>query len=57
VGFALPRYSTVGVPLFLPLQAPLMLGNDVRKMSSQTLSIISNKEVIAVNQGKGPLGP
>lgn len=43
-----PACVLVFVP---PPQAPLMLGNDVRNMSSQTLSIISNKEVIAVNQG------
>lgn len=29
-----------------------MLGNDVRKMSSQTFSIIANKEVIGINQGQ-----
>lgn len=32
-------------------QAPLILGNDIRNMDDQTLAIISNKEVIAINQG------
>jgi alpha-galactosidase len=32
------------------LAAPLISGNDLRNMSPQTLAILSNKEVIAVNQ-------
>lgn len=36
------------------LAAPLMLGNDIRNMSDEILAIITNKEVIAVNQD--PLG-
>jgi alpha-galactosidase len=32
------------------LAAPLIAGNDVRKMSKETLSILSNKEVIAIDQ-------
>ncbi|MFT4202434.1 MAG: glycoside hydrolase family 27 protein [Chitinophagaceae bacterium] len=32
------------------LNSPLLLGNDLRNMSKETLSIISNKEVIALNQ-------
>ncbi|MCQ2960065.1 MAG: glycoside hydrolase family 27 protein [Bacteroidales bacterium] len=32
------------------LSSPLMLGNDVRKTSKETLEIITNKEIIAVNQ-------
>ncbi|MFB6454728.1 glycoside hydrolase family 27 protein [Chitinophaga sp. Hz27] len=32
------------------LNSPLLLGNDLRKISGQTLSIITNKEVIALNQ-------
>jgi alpha-galactosidase len=34
------------------LAAPLISGNDLRKMSPQTLEILANKEVIAVNQDK-----
>ena len=34
--------------------APLMAGNDLRDMSKETLDILTNKEVIAVNQD--PLG-
>lgn len=33
------------------LQAPLLLGCDVRNMTKETINIITNKEVIAVNQG------
>jgi alpha-galactosidase len=33
--------------------APLILGNDVRKMSAETKSILLNKEIIAVNQNLG----
>lgn len=32
------------------MQSPLLLGNDLTKMSEETLEIISNKEVIAINQ-------
>lgn len=40
--------------LWCILAAPLMLGNDIRTMSDEVLEIITNKEVIAVNQD--PLG-
>jgi len=36
------------------LAAPLMAGNDVRKMTKETLAILTNKEAIAVDQD--PLG-
>lgn len=36
------------------LNSPLILSNDLRKISDQTLSIITNREVIALNQD--PLG-
>lgn len=32
-------------------QAPLLIGCDVRSMSSETKDILGNSEVIAVNQG------
>lgn len=32
------------------MNSPLLLGNDLRKISAQTLSIVTNKEVIALNQ-------
>lgn len=32
-------------------QAPLLIGCDVRNMTSETLEILGNKEVIQVNQG------
>lgn len=34
------------------LATPLMAGNDLRKMDAETLEILTNKEVIAVNQDK-----
>ncbi|CQR47316.1 Alpha-galactosidase A precursor [Paraliobacillus sp. PM-2] len=36
------------------MASPLLLGNDLREMSEETLSILTNEEVIAVNQD--PLG-
>jgi hypothetical protein len=33
------------------VQAPLLIGCDVRNMTAETFEILSNKEVIAVNQG------
>lgn len=38
--------------LWAMLNAPLILGNDLRNMSEETKSIILNKEVIAINQDK-----
>ncbi|WP_218588073.1 glycoside hydrolase family 27 protein [Chitinophaga jiangningensis] len=35
------------------LNSPLLAGNDLRNMSAQTLSILKNKEVIAINQDPG----
>lgn len=40
--------------LWCMLNAPLLLGNDVRNMSRETAGILLNKEVIALNQD--PLG-
>ena len=37
------------------MQAPLLIGCDVRSMSQQTKDILTNWEVIAVNQGKTSL--
>ncbi|PUZ70060.1 hypothetical protein GQ55_2G194500 [Panicum hallii var. hallii] len=41
-------------------KAPLLIGCDIRSMSNDTKEILSNQNVIAVNQGKvwaGPLSP
>lgn len=35
------------------LNSPLLAGNDLRKMSKETIEILTNKEVIALNQDKG----
>ncbi|WP_026705712.1 glycoside hydrolase family 27 protein [Flavobacterium soli] len=34
------------------LASPLIAGNDFRKMTKETLSILTNKEIIAINQDK-----
>lgn len=44
-----PRFHLILVVL---LQAPLLIGCDVRNMTAETFEILSNKEVIAVNQGE-----
>ena len=38
--------------LWCMLAAPLMAGNDLRNMSEQTISILTNKDLIAINQDK-----
>ena len=40
--------------LWCMMASPLMAGNDLRNMSDETLKILTNKEVIAINQD--PLG-
>lgn len=40
--------------LWAILNSPLLLGNDLRNMSKETLGILTNKEIIAINQD--PLG-
>ena len=44
--------SRMQVNLWAVLAAPLMLGNDVRIMTRETVSLLNNREVIAVNQDK-----
>ncbi|GIF72820.1 NPCBM/NEW2 domain-containing protein [Asanoa siamensis] len=44
---------TAHFSLWALLNAPLLLGNDLRSMSAQTLAIIRNAEVVAVNQDWG----
>lgn len=39
-------------PIFALFQAPLIIGCDVRSMTTETYEILTNGEVIAVNQGK-----
>jgi alpha-galactosidase len=46
--------SRTGMTLWSILAAPLILGNDVRHMTSEVKAILSNKEVIAIDQD--PLG-
>jgi alpha-galactosidase len=38
--------------LWAIMKAPLILGNDIRSVSKETLEIIGNKKIIAINQDK-----
>jgi hypothetical protein len=35
------------------MNSPLLAGNDLRSMSAETLGILTNKEIIALNQDDG----
>lgn len=35
------------------MNSPLLAGNDLRTMSSETIEILTNKEIISLNQDKG----
>lgn len=37
--------------LWAMFAAPLIIGTDVRNMSSETVEILMNKEIIAIDQG------
>ncbi|KAF7347050.1 Alpha-galactosidase [Mycena venus] len=49
-GMTFDEYGT----MWAVIKSPLILGNDVRNMTAETLEIITNKAIIAVNQD--PLG-
>jgi alpha-galactosidase len=49
-----PAESRAHFSLWALFASPLMAGNDLRSMSKETLDILTNREVIAVNQD--PLG-
>ena len=44
--------SRMQVNLWAILAAPMMLGNDVRIMTRETVAILNNREVVAINQDK-----
>ncbi|CAL9146589.1 unnamed protein product [Musa hybrid cultivar] len=44
--------STSCTSLWAASKAPLIIGCDVRSMTKETLAILGNEEVIAVNQGR-----
>ena len=44
--------SRMQLNLWAVLAAPLMLGNDVRIMTRETVALLGNRELIAVNQDK-----
>lgn len=45
-----PNEEKTHFALWAILSSPLLLGNDLRNMSKETLDILTNKEIIAVNQ-------
>jgi alpha-galactosidase len=44
--------SRMQINLWAVLSAPMMLGNDVRIMTRETVALLSNREVLAINQDK-----
>jgi alpha-galactosidase len=50
-GMSFDEYKT-HMSLWTMMSAPLILGNDVRTMTPQTLSLLTNKEIIAVDQDR-----
>jgi len=50
-GMTAAEYQT-HMSLWAMLAAPLLAGNDLRQMSPETLAILTNREVIAVDQDK-----
>jgi alpha-galactosidase len=50
-GMTQDEYKT-HMSLWAMLSAPLLLGNDVRHMTPETLSLLTDKEVIAIDQDK-----
>jgi hypothetical protein len=50
VGMIPHKEAIAHFSLWSILSAPLIAGNDIRNMSPETLEILTNKEVIAVNQ-------
>jgi alpha-galactosidase len=50
-GMSDPEYRT-HMSLWAILAAPLLAGNDLREMKASTLEILTNHEVIAVNQDR-----
>ena len=50
-GMSETEYKT-HMSLWALLAAPLLAGNDLRQMSAETLAILTNREVIAVDQDK-----
>jgi alpha-galactosidase len=51
-GIVIPDESRMQLNLWSVLAAPLMLGNDVRIMTREAVALLSNREVIAVNQDR-----
>jgi alpha-galactosidase len=50
-GMSLDEYKT-HMSVWALLSAPLVLGNDVRNMTKETLSLLTNKDLIAIDQDR-----
>jgi len=50
-GMSLDEYKT-HMSVWALLSAPLILGNDVRNMTKETLSLLTNKDLIAIDQDR-----
>lgn len=51
-GMLTPGEDRLHFTMWAMLAAPLIAGNDLRNMDKQTLEVLTNKEVIAINQDK-----
>ena len=52
-----PAETRAHFALYCVTSSPLILGNDVRNMSADDLSVVSNARAIAVNQGASRCAP
>eukprot|EP00698_Gefionella_okellyi_P000857 TRINITY_DN10753_c0_g1_i1.p1 TRINITY_DN10753_c0_g1~~TRINITY_DN10753_c0_g1_i1.p1 ORF type:complete len:696 (+),score=95.09 TRINITY_DN10753_c0_g1_i1:1288-3375(+) len=48
--FSDPALSRAHMTMWAIMKAPLILGNDLSQMSADTLAVLTNREVLAVNQ-------
>ena len=51
-GVLTPEEERLHLSMWAMFSSPLMAGNDLRKMSAETVSILTNREVLAVDQDK-----
>lgn len=51
LGYLNSMFTLVCGTVVVMLQAPLLLGCDLRNLTKETKAIVTNTEVIAVNQG------
>ncbi len=51
-GVLTPEEEKLHISMWAMFSSPLMAGNDLRTMSKETVSILTNKEVLAIDQDK-----